>query len=143
MGHKSKMILKHFFWCVSNIFLSLKRRKSDKRKILCSNEVFFRHWKGKPPVFRNLHHGPQPLRDGSESFPMNTQPVSHLHTQECQVSGFHKPPFALGQPSGIYSGLVTPPPGCSGMPAPSFQAQLLRHVWRIREDSKQLHRAGS
>lgn len=89
-----------------------------------------------------MAHSPY-LRDGSESFPVNTQPVSHLHTQECQVSGFHKPPFALGQPSGIYSGLVTPPPGCSGMPAPSFQAQLLRHVWRIREDSKQLHRAGS
>lgn len=33
----------------------------SNEKILYSNEVFFRHWKGKPPVFRNLHHGPQPL----------------------------------------------------------------------------------
>lgn len=116
-----------------------------------TNERYFVQMKSFSDIGKENHpsletyimaHSPY-LRDGSESFPMNTQPVSHLHTQECQVSGLHKPPFALGQPSGIYSGLVTPPPGCSGMPAPSFQAQLLRHVWRIREDSKQLHRAGS
>lgn len=82
-----------------------------------------------------MTHSPY-LRDGGESFPVNTQPVSHLHTQECQVSGFHKPPFALGQPSGIYSGLVTTTrvlrDASAQLPGPAFEARL-----EIK-DSKQL-----